>query len=283
MAGLQQGHGYGFPFDRPLLILIRWAQKAYAQLQSLLSENPTGDWRRNVPFHHLAGELYDLVHDYPLKHVLNRLETYSQVFDQLRRALRMAPIDGDRGLNYEGEAVEMKVLQRQVQAFTNDVRARSDYPTTPVLQKMIEQIEHYGPKLFADPLIVSTPQGPRTIQPQRTNNVMERLFRDLKRDCRHKTGCHSLGRSLRSMLPDTPLVKNLQNPEYLKILLDGQPSLEALFAQIDPLTVRKELAKAQSTPERVPRALQRFVADLPASNPLENFIKNALSSRLSSP
>ncbi len=148
---------------------------------------------------------------------------------------------------------------------------------------MVGQIEHYGPKLFADPLIVSTPQGSRTIQPQRTNNVLERFFRDLKRDCRHKTGCHSLGRSLRSMLPDTPLVKNLQNPDYLKILLDGQPSLEALFAQIDPLTVRKELVKAQQTPEHVPRALQRFIADLPASNPLENFTKTAPSNSLSSP
>jgi len=283
VAGLQQGHGYGFPFDRPLLVLVRRAQKAYAQLQSLLSENQSGDWRHNVPFHHLAGELRDLIHDYPLKHTLNRLEIYSQVFDQLRRALRMAPLDGDRGLNHEGEAVEMKTLQQQVQNFVEAVRARSDYPTSLPLQEMVEQIEHYGPKLFADPLIVSTPQGSRTIQPQRTNNVLERFFRDLKRDWRHKTGCHSLGRNLRSMLPDTPLVKNLQNPEYLKILLDGQPSLEALFAQIDPLTVRKELVKARQTPEHVPRALQRFIADLPASNPLENFIQNAPPNRLSSP
>ena len=281
VAGRQQGRGYGFPFDRPLLVLVRRAQEAYVQLQGLLSENQSGDWRRNVPLHHLARELYDLVHDYPLKHTLNRLETYGQVFDQLRQALRMAPIDGDGGLNHEGEPVEMKTLQRQVQAFAQEVRARADYPITPVLQKMIEQIEHYGPKLFADPLIVSTPQGPRTIQPQRTNNVMERLFRDLKRDCRHKSGYHSLGRSLRSMLPDTPLVKNLQNPEYLKILLGGQPSLQALFAQIDPLSVCQELVKAQQNPERVPRALQRFIADLPTSNPLKNFIKNAPSNRLS--
>ena len=54
------------------------------------------------------------------------------------------------------------------------------------------------------------------------------------------------------MLADTPLVNNLQNPEYLKILLDGQPTLEALFAQIDPASVREELQKAQQNPERVP-------------------------------
>jgi hypothetical protein len=283
LAGLQQGHGYGFPFDRPLLVLARRAQEAHAHLQSLLSDKQPADWRRNVPLHHLVGELHALVHDYPLKHTLHRLETYSQVFDQLRHALRMAPIHGDRGLNHEGEALEMKTLQQQVQAFVEQVRARPDYPATLPLQKMIKQIDHYAPKLFADPITVSTPQGPRTIQPQRTNNVMERLFRDLKRDCRHKTGCHSLGRSLRTMLPDTPLVKNLQNPEYLKILLDGQPSLEALFAQIDPASVRDHLAQAQKPPEHVPLALQRFINQLPDPTPIKTFIKTAPSNCLSSP
>jgi hypothetical protein len=282
VAGREQGCGYGFPFDRPLLVLAQRAQETYAQLQLLLDENPSGDWRRWLPLHHLAGELKSLVHDYPLKHNLSRLESHGTVFDQLRQALRIAPFNGEEGLNDQGEELEMKVLERQVQAFAAQVRARADYATTPVLQKMIEQIEHYGPKLFADPLIVSTPQGPRTIQPQRTNNLLERFFRNLKRDCRHRTGCHSLGRSFRSMLPDTPLVKNLQNSEYMKILLDGQPSLAALFAQIDPANVREELVKARQPPEHVPRALKRFIADLPNPNPIKNFIKSASANRLSS-
>ena len=42
-----------------------------------------------------------------------------------------------------------------------------------------------------------------------------------------------MGRALRTMLADTPLVKNLQNPRYMDILLDGKPTLEALFAKID--------------------------------------------------
>ena len=36
------------------------AQKAYAQIQALLAENQAGDWRRHVPLHHPAGELYDI-------------------------------------------------------------------------------------------------------------------------------------------------------------------------------------------------------------------------------
>jgi hypothetical protein len=72
-------------------------------------------------------------------------------------------------------------------------------------------------------------------------------------------------------------VKNLENPDYLKILLDGRPTLEALFAEIDPMTVRQELATARRNPERMPRGLQRFITELPDSTPIKNFIKNAQS------
>ena len=277
LTGLEQGQGYGFPFDRPLLALARRAQEVSAQLQSFIALGSSKDWRRNLPFHHLGLALQGLVNDRPLGHTLNRLETHSQLFDQLRQALHIAPLTGHQGLNHDGESIEMKTLQQEVQAFTEQVQARPDYSTTPAFEKMIEQIEHYGPKLFAAPLLVSTPQGARTIQPQRTNNLMERFFRDFKRHCRHKTGCHALGRTLRTMLADTTLVHNLKNPQYLKILLDGQPTLEALFAQIDPATVREELKKAQQNPERVPRALKRFIGRLPSPTAIKNFIQNLKS------
>ena len=35
---------------------------------------------------------------------------------------------------------------------------------------------------------------------------------------------------LQTMLADTPLVKNLDNDEYMQILLDGKSNLEELFA-----------------------------------------------------
>jgi hypothetical protein len=47
------------------------------------------------------------------------------------------------------------------------VRARPDCKAIPALQKMLAQIEHYRPKLFAGPLIVSTPQGHHLLQPQK--------------------------------------------------------------------------------------------------------------------
>ena len=280
LSALEQGQGYGFPFDRPLLGLTRRAQQVFSQLRSLIALGRDQPWRRNLPFHHLGRELQHLVQDRPLGHTLNRLQDHTQLFDQLRRALHLAPLTGHQGLNHDGQSVPIQTLKREVDAFIQQVRARPDYPSTPALQKMLAQIEHYRPKLFAGPLIVSTPQGPRLLQPQRTNNLLERFFRDLKRHCRHKSGCHSLGRTLRRMLTDTTLVHNLQHPEHLKILLDGQPTLEALFAQIDPASVHAELQKAQQNPERVPRALKRFIASLPSPKPIKNLIENLKSNRV---
>ena len=41
---------------------------------------------------------------------------------------------------------------------------------------MIEQLDKYWEKLFADPLVINTAEGQIRIAPQRTNNLMERFL-----------------------------------------------------------------------------------------------------------
>ena len=106
---------------------------------------------------------------------------------------------------------------------------------------------------------MQTPHGPLRIQPQRTNNILERFFRDLRRGERRKSGHNSLSKFLQSMIADMPLVKNLQNPAYTNVLLNGQPNLEACFAQMDIETLRQELLTAQSWPDRVPAKIRQLV------------------------
>ena len=131
---------------------------------------------------------------------------------------------------------------------------------------MIAQIDKYWEKLFADPIIVQTPSGPLQIQPQRTNNLLEQFFRHLKRAHRRRTGNGSSSRMLRTMLAETPLVKNLQNPTYVQLLLKGKRSLEELFAEIEIATVREAFRKAQLNPEQIPNKIKRLIAqpDYPA-------------------
>ncbi|HDH06369.1 MAG TPA: hypothetical protein ENH01_11815, partial [Nitrospirae bacterium] len=52
-----------------------------------------------------------------------------------------------------------------------------------------------------------------------------------------------------------PLVKNLENPDYMKIILNGKCSLEERFAEIDIKLIRQELKEKQKqigdTPPRM--------------------------------
>ena len=104
--------------------------------------------------------------------------------------------------------------------------------------------------MFADPIEVDTPNGKITIYPQRTNNIMEQFFRGIRHGHRRKTGNDTMSRVLQTMLADTPLVKNLDNPEYVKILLNGKATLEELFADIAAMPLPND-DEAQADTERI--------------------------------
>ena len=68
---------------------------------------------------------------------------------------------------------------------------------------------------------------------------------------------------LRAMLAETPLVRNLENPAYLKVLLNGKTSLEQVFAEIEIDTLREAFRQSQQAPEKIPGQLKALAA-LPA-------------------
>ncbi len=57
-------------------------------------------------------------------------------------------------------------------------------------------------------------------------------------------------RTLQTMLVDTPLVKNLDNPDYMEILLNGKANLQALFAEIG-IMLPAGIAESQDEVDRI--------------------------------
>ena len=82
---------------------------------------------------------------------------------------------------------------------------------------------------------------------------------NFKRDNRHREGTSSLAKTLRGMLADTPLVKNLASEEYEKMILDGCATLEERFAKIDSVLARQELAKSQQDAARVSPEMKKLI------------------------
>jgi hypothetical protein len=87
---------------------------------------------------------------------------------------------------------------------------------------------------------------------------MEQSFRFLKRDGRKKTGQNALSRTLVAMLADTPLVRNLNNPAYMRILLNGKATLAARFADIDIQQVREEEQANNNRFRKYPKNMRRL-------------------------
>lgn len=231
LQGKRNGKGHGFPFDRPLLEFTERMLELDRYLPRLL-ENSCGSEDDQKPLRVLAKKISKVANDPELIQATTELRWRVEVFDALRSAMRIATPDESKGLNDDGSPEAMSTIRQDVEKFRQRLDKESHLADDHLCIKMARQIDKYGEKLFADPITVASPQGLVTIYPQRTNNILERFFRGLRRGHRRKTGNNSMRRTLQAMIADTPLVKNLDNPEYMEVLLNGKDSLEELFASI---------------------------------------------------
>ena len=262
-----EANGFGFPFDRPHLSFYRRLTEAHPVLKHLKARLP-----RAAAASISLSPLHKTLADPALSHTVTTMQEKVAVFDRLRDTLRIALPESDRGLNDMGEA-DMKTIKARVTAFRDAEDIRQLAATGTAYRKMVQQIDKYWDKLFADPITVTSAHGVIEIQPQRTNNLMERFFRDMKRGDRKKSGTRALSRTLAAMLADTPLVKNLENPDYMTIVLKGKANLAERFADIDRALARQTLRDAQKAVQKYPKHMGKLfkIPHLPAKlgkNPL---------------
>jgi hypothetical protein len=258
-----ESRGYGFPFDRAHLEFYQRLKKIHCLLGNIKDIRLRDKAKDNRPFIQVQKLLEEVLADKQLDESAANMEAKVKVFDKLRKALRIALPEGKNGLNDDGDEKDIKTIEKQVTDFRDWLVSEEKRKETCL--KMIEQLDKYWEKLFADPLIVNTPEGQIIIAPQRTNNILERFFRGEKRRGRKKSGTASLNKTLKAILADTPLVRNLENDEYHKIILNGCSTLAERFAQIDDKTVREQLRQAERNHDKVPPEVKSIVkqADLP--------------------
>jgi len=255
-----ESDGYGFPFDQPHLDFYRRIQKVHILLGQIKKINLNDSVKTNRPFVQLYKAVTLTAEDNRLHDLAKKLEAKIEVFNKLRCAMRIALPDGKNGINDNGDVSDLKSIKKEVTAFrkwilSNKHRGKS-------YKIMVAQIDKYWEKLFADPIPVVGPDGVvRNIQPQRTNNILERFFRDVKRQNRKKTGAASLNKVLKSILAETPLVQNLKSDEYMKIILNGCSNLAERFSQIDAGQVQQEMAKIAENNDKILPGIKKMIRD----------------------
>lgn len=256
LNGKTEGNGYGFPFDCPHLSFAKRLYLLNTKIEHVKTIELRGKWQDNRPYYKIHIILKPLIKDRVLSKTIEKIEEKIVIFEKLRKAMRIAAPSDRAGLNDEGRKENISIIEKRVKKFRAWLVHRKSYKQDPAAQKMIAQIDKYWGKLFATPITVETPSGNKLIQPQRTNNILEQFFRSLKRAHRRRTGNASSRRMLRTILAETPLVRNLKNPAYMKILLNGKKTIENVFAEIDINTFRSVFKNARNFPEKVPGKLK---------------------------
>jgi hypothetical protein len=247
-------NGFGFPFDRAHLVFYQRLQQAHPGIVNMKNR-----LRHNDILSRSANALSKIVNDQTLQKTVLKMQKKVRVFDQLREAMRVALPESKKGLNDDGEKdFDMQTIEKRVTQLRESDELNQLISTDISYKKMVKQLDKYWKKLFADPIQVNTPAGIISIQPQRTNNILERFFRELKRGYRKRSGNRSLSKAIKAMIADTPLVKNLENPDYMKIILNGKCTLEERFAEIDIKLIRQELKEKQKQIGDIPTRMKKI-------------------------
>ncbi len=259
LAGKGTGDAYGFPFDRPHLAFALRIKAVYCQLNVLKELFGEHQCKYNHPFVQASKAIRPIIEDNSLWETVDKMEEETKVFDKLREAMRIAPQGAKKGLNDGGSDEPINKIEAHVSKFMSLELNNTKMKNTPEHKKMIKQLKKYWDRLFADPVVINTPDGSISIHPQRTNNIMERFFREIKRDHRRKTGNNSMAQKLGAMSANTPLIKNLKNKQYMEILLDDSKCLEEVFSKINADDVYGQMHKESQVIEKIPSRRRKMM------------------------
>ena len=168
-----QGNGFGFPFDQSYLVFYQRLQEAGQRLHQLFRIQLQGNWKENKVYSKITHELRDVLNDAILDKTASQMVEKVAVFNRLRTAMRITLPESKRGLNDTGElSPKMKTIEKEVGKFKVWLTRCDDFSKKTEYRKLVEQLDTYGEKLFADPIVADTAAGAMLIQPQRTNNIV---------------------------------------------------------------------------------------------------------------
>ena len=276
-----EGNGYGFPFDQRYLNFYQRLQDAQELLKEVKNYYAT-----TADNDAMVWQLYHLIQtiasDSALKRTVKLFKTKLSVFSQLRQALAVAPQSTSNGLRKSSQEVscqESEKIKTAVERFmqslelqinqTNDKALRSSF--TSVKERMLK----YWDKLFADPFIVEVNGAQKMFFIHRTNNIMEQQFRLFAYSYRRVHGNRSIRRNLENIPEYLPLVANLKNPDYVKLVFCDESNIAKKFSEIDVNIIRKMATRHQSNKKNlVSKKIKRNVLRQPQ---FKNQLKNAFA------
>jgi len=284
--------GADFPFDRPYLDLFQRCVLVRRAVDAFLRKPPE-DKAVHRELQRLARILDPVPREDSFTQVATTLRRRAGLFDELRTALRLYPVD--RGVSEatpETSELEMQDIRVAVEQLALSLQERRPQrgpakDTRRAIDLILVHLDRYGDSLWGHAIALPPERGGGVRLVARTNNLLEGFNRAMKQGERRRSGRKNLADDFEHLPPEAALARNLLRPDYVAILCGSRDQLARAFAELDAERQRRSLASEKhATMELRPDAPEIASASLPKpdrrlvrSQAMGNLVLSAARSR----
>ena len=279
----EDSSGEGFPFDRPYLDFYDRCITVYRAIHRLLAEKPQN---REVSrtLSRLQRILHPALSDVPFHQIVRRLRARTDLFDELRDALRLVPksISGRKNRS-DADSVtppysvkDLVDIRKHVEQHVDSLKSRRPergpaQDTRNAIDLILRHIEDHGEYLWGHIISVPMDKGGGIRILDRTNNILEGFFKGVKHDERRRSGRKILTQDFEDLPPEAVFAYNLNHDDYVAIVCGSLEKLPEAFANIDlekkqrildnksKTDAVRDVQRALTESASLPRADRRFI------------------------
>ena len=249
--------GADFPFDRPYLDLYDRAVRVRRATDAFL-RNPPEDKEVQRALLRLARILDPAPGDASLTQAAATIRRRAALFDELRAALRLYPIDAnDCEQSPDAAEQELRDIQASVDKLILSLQERRPQrgpaqDTRKAIDLLLVHLDRYGDSLWGHAVTLPVEAGGGVRLVQRTNNILEGFYREMKQGERRRSGRKTLADDFEHLPPEAALARNLLCSEYVEIVCGSIDRLAHAFAELDAGNRLQALAAELSREHEAP-------------------------------
>ncbi|MCP4751553.1 MAG: hypothetical protein GY866_11715, partial [Proteobacteria bacterium] len=239
------GTGDDFPFDRPYLDFYNRCLFAHSAIGNFLRGNRQNRETVKV-LERIERILYPVTTNLPFRQIVRRLKARAELFDELRGTLRLTPKNSSKRNEKEPESIfgsvqsakELRDIRRELDELATSLEDRRPKrgparDTRSAIDLILRHIADHGDYLWGHEIALPVALGGGVRLVERTNNILEGFFGEMKHNERRRSGRKILTQDFEHLPPEAALVYNLKHDDYVSVVCGSLGKLPEAFAKLD--------------------------------------------------
>ncbi len=243
-----------FPFEQPYLDFYNRCLKMHHAVKYFYATEKTDRAiQRNLE--KLTRILAPIVGDSSFYEAVSYLQKRVDLFNRIRKLLRM-PTSNSRNHWMEGFTAQkhstLQLMEQSVADYIQYLQSSSSNETMnqdffEACELVLDHFERHNKYLWNHLITYHNQNGIKVQLVDRTNNLLEDLFKEIKRKERRRSGRKFLSQDLEQLPAAASFTINLTRPDYVNILCGDLSKLPQLFSKIDATMRQNSLLKIDDT------------------------------------